>query len=213
MRTTILGASFLAIGAMTGQALAADVAEPAQDELYRALVGDATLTLHLRSYLLDRTDTSGNDPAAWAAGGWIGYESDWIGDILKVGAVGYTSLPLWAPENRDGSLLLRPGQEGYGVLGQAYAALKFDDQVATFYRQLVNQPEVNLQDNRMTPNTFEAISLKGDLGAVSYYAGYLFSMKKRNAVEFVNMAEAAGVTSVDSDMWLGGLEFDADRQS
>ena len=64
----------------------------------------------------------------------------------------------------------------------------------TLYRQTVNQPEVNPQDNRMTPNTFEGGSLKGDLGPLSYYAGMLTTMKKRNADEFVNIAEAAEVT-------------------
>ena len=53
----------------------------------------------------------GSDPAAWASGGWIGYESDWIGDVLKLGAVGYTSLPLWAPEDRVDTLLLKDGTE------------------------------------------------------------------------------------------------------
>ena len=186
---------------------AADVPAAEPGEFYRAIFSDATMTLHLRSYWLDRNDTTGSDPAAWAGGGWIGYESDWIGDVLKIGAVGYTSLPLWAPEDRVDTLLLRDGTEGFAVLGQAYVALKFEDQIATFYRQLVNQPEVNLQDNRMVPNTFEAVSLKGDLGPVSYYGGFLFGMKKRNSDEFVNMAKAAGVTEEDSDMWLGGLEF------
>ena len=202
-----LASSALAVALVTGQSHAADLAVEQQSEFYRAMYSDATMTLHFRTYLFDRTDTGGSDPAAWAAGGWIGYESDWIGDALKFGAVGYTSLKLWGPEDRDGSKLLLPGQESYGVLGQAYAALKFEDQVMTFYRQLVNQPEVNPQDSRMTPNTFEAISLKGDLGEVSYYAGFLANMKKRDSDEFVNMAEAAGVTSEDSNMWLGGLEF------
>jgi hypothetical protein len=191
----------------TAPCLAADVLESEQSELYRAIFSDAVLTVHFRNYLLDRTDTSGSDPAAWAIGGWVGYESDWISDVLKFGAVGYTSLPLWAPEDRVDALLLKDGTEGFAVLGQAYVALKFEEQIATFYRQLVNQPEVNLQDNRMVPNTFEAVSLKGDFGPVSYYGGYLFGMKKRNSDEFVNMAKAAGVTEEDSDMWLGGLEF------
>jgi len=188
-------------------AYAADMVEPAHGELYRAIIEDATATVHLRTYLLDRTDTTGNDPAAWAGGGWLGYETDWIGDVVKFGAVGYGSLGLWAPEDRDGTLLLKPEQRDYGVLGQAYGALKFQDQVATFYRQLVNQPEVNPQDSRMTPNTFEAVSLKGSFGMFSYFAGYLFTMKKRNEDEFLNMAEAAGIHDEDSGMWLAGIEF------
>jgi hypothetical protein len=207
-----LPCSALAVSLVTSHAqaadLAADLAAEQQSEFYRAMISDAMMTLHLRTYLLDRTDTSSSDPAAWAGGGWIGYESDWIGATVKVGVVGYTSLELWGPEDRDGSLLLKPGPESYAVLGQAYASLKYEEQVMTFYRQLVNQPEVNPQDSRMTPNTFEAVSLKGDLGVVNYYAGLLANMKKRNSDEFVNMAEAAGVTNEDSYLWLGGLEID-----
>ena len=212
-----IGTALLAGAAMlqpSGSAIAADIAaapEPVS-EFQRAFFDDATFTLHIRNYLLDRYDDpdagSTPDPAAYALGGWIGYETAWIGDILKFGVVGYTSQPLWAPEDRDGSLLLMPGQEGYSVLGQAYAALKFEEQVLTLYRQTVNQPEVNLQDNRMTPNTFEGGTLKGELGPVGYYAGMLTAMKKRNADEFINIASAADADIYENSyMYLGGLEF------
>uniref|UniRef100_UPI003784B13C OprD family outer membrane porin n=1 Tax=Aestuariivirga sp. TaxID=2650926 RepID=UPI003784B13C len=101
-------------------------------------------------------------------------------------------------------------QDGFSVLGQAYAALRYEDQVLTFYRQLVDQPEVNPHDNRMVPNTFEGISLKGDLGLLSYYAGYLTRMKTRDADDFVNMAKIAGVDQ-DEPMYLGGLSFAPDK--
>ena len=122
----LLLSSVLAFGLFADHAEAADTVAEQQSELYRALFSDATMTLHLRSYLLDRTDTTGSDPAAWASGGWIGDELDWIGDVLKLGAVGYTSLPLWAPEDRVDTLLLKDGTEGFAVLGQAYVALKFE---------------------------------------------------------------------------------------
>lgn len=209
--------SLLLVGAFSsfilqGTAFAADVASQPEpvNEWQRALFDDATFTFHVRSYVLDRYDTGtkGSDPGAWALGGWLGYETGWLFDALKFGVVGYTSQPLWAPEDRDGSLLLMPEQEGYAVLGQAYAALKFEEQVLTLYRQMVNQPEVNPQDNRMTPNTFEGGSLKGDIGPLSYYAGMLTAMKKRNADEFVNIAAAADDDiNEDSYMYLGGLEF------
>ena len=207
----LLGIALLASTALTygtGPGRAADVtpvAEPVS-EFERAFFEDATFTFHLRSYLLDRFDSaSATDPGAWALGGWLGYETDWLSDVLKFGIVGYTSQPLWAPEERDGTLLLLPEQEGYAVLGQAYAALKFEEQVLTLYRQLVNQPEVNPQDNRMTPNTFEGVSLKGEVGPITYYGGMLTAMKKRNSDEFVNIAGAAGVGE-DSYMYLGGIE-------
>lgn len=208
---------FLCAAVLAAFATGAEAADPAPapepvSEFQRAFLDEATFTFHLRSYLLDRYDDpdSGStpDPAAWALGGWLGYETAWLGDFLKFGVVGYTSQPVWAPEDRDGSLLLKADQEGYSVLGQAYAALKFEEQVLTFYRQIVNQPEVNPQDNRMTPNTFEGVSLKGDIGPLTYYAGFLTAMKKRNADEFVNIAEAASDSINENEyMYLGGLEF------
>ena len=204
----VLLGSTLSLSAVSARAADPTPAPEPISAFQSALIDDATFTFHVRNYLLDRYDTAGSDPAAWALGGWLGYESGWLGDILKIGAVGYTSQPLWAPEDRDGSLLLLPDQEGYTVLGQAYVALKFEDQVATFYRQLVNQPEVNPQDNRMTPNTFEGASLKGDIGPLSYYGGVLTTMKKRNSDEFINMAEAASTSiNQNENMYLGGLEF------
>ena len=177
-------------------------------EFQRAFFDDAVFTAHLRSYLLDRYEKDETEPGAWALGGWLGYETGWLGDILKFGVVGYTSQPLWAPEDRDGTLLLMTGQEGYSVLGQAYAALKFEDQVLTLYRQMVNQPEVNPQDSRMTPNTFEGGSLTGEIGPLTYYAGVLTAMKVRNADEFVNMAKVADADITgNSGMYLGGVAF------
>lgn len=201
----LAGAAAFALFIETHGAQAADVAPEPVNEFQRAFYDDATFTFHLRSYLLDRYDTNGSDPAAWAVGGWLGYQTGWIGDVLQFGAVGYASLPLWAPEDRGGNLLLID-QEGFAVLGQAYAALKFEDNVATFYRQLVNQPEVNPQDNRMVPNTFEGATLGGDVGPVTYYGGVLTAMKKRDATEFVNIAGAAGVAQ-NEVMYLGGLAY------
>jgi hypothetical protein len=198
----------VAVFAQTATPRAADVAPEPVSEFQRAFFDDATFTFHLRSYLLDRYDDPGPDPAAWALGGWVGYETGWLGDVLKFGAVGYTSQPLWAPEDRDGTRLLLPDQEGYSVLGQAYAALKFEEQVLTLYRQIVNQPEVNAQDSRMTPNTFEGGSLTGDIGPLTYYAGMLLTMKERDSDEFVNIAQAASDSiNEDSYLYLGGLEF------
>ena len=41
-----------------------------------------------------------------------------------MGGVLYTSQPLYAPPDRDGTLLLEEGQNGYTVLGQLYARVK-----------------------------------------------------------------------------------------
>ncbi|MGE0154830.1 MAG: OprD family outer membrane porin [Reyranellaceae bacterium] len=174
-------------------------------EFARALYEDASLTVHFRSYYLGRVVPDGPDMGAWANGGWIGYQSGWFGDAVRFGLVGYGSVPFWAPESRDGTLLLAEDQKGYAVLGQAYLALKLWDQVITGYRQLVDLPEVNPQDNRMTPNTFEGVSIAGEVSVFDYYGGFLWAMKRRNEVKFRDLAEIAGATAVQRSMWLAGI--------
>ena len=161
-------------------------------ELKRFMYDDATITVHLRSYYLDRTNTSPPNNVGWAGGGWVGYETGWLFDSVRLGIVGYTSLPLVGSADTDGTFLFLPGPKGYAVLGQAYGKLKLFGQEFTGYRQLINQPEVNPQDNRMTPNTFEAYTLAGGFGAFNYFAGYVAKEKMRNSIEFLNMAAVAG---------------------
>lgn len=206
--TTVLGAG-------TAMLLAA-VPPPAHAEdagaaIKRGFYDEATLTVHLRSYYMDRTNPVLPNNVAWAGGGWVGYETGWLFDAVSFGVVGYTSQPLAAPPGTDGTLLLRPGQLGYTVLGQAYGKLRLWDQEFTGFRQLINQPEVNPQDSRMTPNTFEAYTLGGKLGDVRYLVGYVDKIKLRNATEFVDMATAAGAPAGSKQgMVLAGLSFAPD---
>lgn len=183
-------------------------AEEIGDALRRFLYDDASAVIHLRSYYRERDRPQPTNLAAWAVGGWIGYETGWLFGAFRMGAVGYTSQPLWAPLDTDGTRLLRTGQEGYSVLGQAYAQLKFGDQIFTGYRQLIDEFEVNPRDNRMTPNTFEAYALRGAFGDVTYFAGYVASMKPRDEVTFYNMAKVAGAPdTVSAGMGLVSLRY------
>ena len=182
-------------------------------DLRRFLHDDAAATLHLRSFFLDRTNPAPPNNAAWAVGGWVGYETGWFRDFLQFGAVGYTSQPLWAPQSTDGTLLLKPQQYGYWVLGQAYGSIKLYDQVFTAYRQAIDEFEVNPQDDRMTPNLFEAYALRGTLGPVTYFAGYVARMKLRGESDFDDMAQVASnqygrAGSVPAaGMWLASLRY------
>jgi hypothetical protein len=183
-------------------------AQDTGQQLKRFVYDDATFTVHLRSYYLDRTNPAPPNNVGWAAGGWLGYETGWLFNALRFGIVGYTSLPVSASSSTDGTLLFQPGPVGYAVLGQAYGKLKLWDQEFTGFRQLINQPEVNAQDNRMTPNTFEAYTLGGGFGDFTYFAGYVAKEKTRNAIEFRNMANVAGAPgNVSEGMLLAGASF------
>lgn len=178
------------------------------EDVTSAPVRERAFTVHPRTYYFDRKLPGSVEKEAWAGGGWLAYDSGWFSNLLRIGMVGYTSQPIWAPEDKDGTLLLEPGQHGYSVLGQAYGSLKLWDQMFTGYRQSVDQPEVNPQDNRMTPNTFEGYTLAGKVVGIGYYGGYLDKMKTRNADTFTNFATVAGAPpGVKESMWLGGLSF------
>ena len=60
-------------------------------------------------------------------GGWAGMKTGYFLDHIAFGLTGYTSQPVYAPESRDGTLLLEAGQEGYTVLGEAYAEIRIVD--------------------------------------------------------------------------------------
>jgi outer membrane porin, OprD family len=162
-------------------------------------VRDTQLVLKLRTYYFDQDLTDGKESKAWAGGGSLAYTSGWLAERFRFGAEVFTSQPIYAPEEQDGTLLLAPGQEGYTVWGQAYGQLKIiDDSVLTAGRSEYNTPYANRQFNRMTPNTFEGVSLKGSLiglqanSRIDYLVGYLSDIKLRNSDEFIPMSKALG---------------------
>ncbi|MBX9944785.1 MAG: OprD family porin [Reyranella sp.] len=181
------------------------------DELRRFLHDEATATLHSRSYFLDRQNQSPPNNAALVTGGWVGLQSGWLYDTFQIGAVGYTTQPVWAPQNRwdtsDGTLLLKPGGYGFFTLGQAYASARWSGQAFTGFRQYVDELEVNPHDDRELPQTFEAYALRGALGPVNYFAGYVAAMKPRDYSDFINMGEAGGAPNVNAGMALGSVKY------
>jgi outer membrane porin, OprD family len=164
--------------------------------------------LHYRSYYLNRTQPNATVNEAEAFGGWVSYRSGWLLDTFAMGATFYGSAPLYAPEDREGTLLLAPGQKGYYVPGEAWGALRYKGYAMfTGYRQRVDQTYINPQDNRMTPNTFEGLTLGGKVGFVQYLVGYLWTIKQRNSDTFVSMASAAGVQGKHEGVGLAGVRL------
>ncbi len=179
---------------------------------------DSKWSAQLRSFYFDRDKYDGSISEAWAGGGSISYLSGYAGGFFRIGATGYTSLPLYAPKDKDGSGLLLPGQEGYAVLGQLYGEFKFADQIfGAIGAKSYNTPYINANDVRMTPNTFEGATVYGTLGGdggdskFRFGGGYISKIKQKNDDEFVPMSEAAGVTGVDRGVYvLGGNYIDGD---
>jgi hypothetical protein len=154
---------------------------------------DTQLDARFRTYYLRKDRTTGVLSEAWAMGGSVYYRSGWLKQLLSLEAEFFTSQPIIAPADRNGTLLLAPGQQGYNVLGLANAKLRYKGIELTGYRQYLDLPYVNRSDSRMTPQTFEAVTLTKDEGTLLFSTGYVWTIKRRNADEFVSMAEAVGV--------------------
>lgn len=156
---------------------------------------DSKITLKVRSYYFNRDiRVPGPDThnEALTLGGALAYESGWLWDFFSGGLEFFTSQKLYGPSNRDGTLLLRPGQLSYSVLGRAYAHFKYKEYTATLYRQYLHFPYVNKNDSRMTPNTFEAYRLGGTYKLIQFITGYVDKIKPRNSSSFTSMSEQAG---------------------
>ena len=186
-------------------------ADDLKAELQRFLHDEATVVMRSRSYLFDRQNLAPPNAAAAVSGGWIGLQTGWFYDALQLGAVGYTTQPLWAPQGNgttsNGTLLLKPGGYGFFTLGQAYASARWQKQTVTVFRQYLDELEVNPRDDRELPQTFEAYALRGALGPVNYFAGYVAAMKPRDYSAFINMGEAAGTPNVNRGMALFSAKY------
>ncbi len=182
-----------------------------ETELQRFLHDETTVVVHSRSYLFDRHNSTPPDLAAAVTGGWVGLQTGWFYDTLQFGAVGYTTQPIWAPQGgvttSNGTSLLKPGGYGFFTLGQAYASARWQKQTVTVFRQYIDELEVNPRDDRELPQTFEAYALRGVVGPVSYFAGYVAAMKPRDYSAFINMGEAAGAANDNKGMALFSAKY------
>jgi len=175
---------------------------------------DTKFDVQGRTFLLDRDKYDDTESYAWAIGGSAGLKTGYFRDRFAIGLTGYTSQPLDAPDDKDGTLLLAPGQEGYSVIGEAYVQVRLTDGInINAGRKAFDTPYLNRNDARMTPNTFEAIALQGisgdkETGEWRFGAGYFDAIKERNSEDFVSMAEDAGAPAgVERGVYSAGANY------
>jgi len=161
---------------------------------------DTDLNFKLRTFYFNQQNDNDTAKEALAIGGWLQYVSGWAFDTFAVGATYYTSQPLYAPETRSGTLLLTPGRDPIGVFGEAWGAVRYKDYaVLKGYRVRIDEGYVNSQDNRMVPNTFEAVTVSGKVNWASYDVGYLTNIKPRDSNDFISMSSQAGAPPGDNE--------------
>jgi hypothetical protein len=169
---------------------------------------DTQLLMQPRAYYFDRHREKAFDSQAMAYGGGLAYGSGWWHDRIKLNVSLYTTQKAYGPNDKDGTLLLKPGQEGFWVLGEANVELKLrQDTVATLYRQAFDLPYINRDDNRMVPNTFEAYTVLHTQPGWDFGVSHVTKMKRRFSDEFVSMSEAAGFDNTDEPMTMAGFSY------
>jgi len=170
---------------------------------------DTSLDLYLRSYYLERNRDGGQDSLAWALGGWLAYRSGLWRERLSIGATVYTTQKLYGPDHKPGSGLLKPVQQGFTVLGEAYVDAKLTEQMQLrLFRYTFDLPYLNRRDIRMVPNTFEAYFLYDKTDPTFNYAiGHVTKIKTFSSDEFVRMSEAAGAEGTNAGVSTAGFYY------
>ena len=170
---------------------------------------DTDLKLRVRSYYFDRNNASASDNLAWALGGWVDYLSGWAFGRFRLGATWYTLQKLYGPKDKDGTLLLKPDQSGFDVLGQAFAEVKLGEgTMVRVFRQAFDFPYLNRRDDRMVPVTYEAYVIEHKLvSPVDWVVGHVRKIKPRDSHRFRSMSEAAGADGTDDGLTMAGLHY------
>src|SRR6476620_6393850 len=188
-----------------------------QLEKRRQALKDTKFELNLRSFYFDRSDFSGAEKQAWAIGGWLGVKTGYFLDHIAFGATVYTSNPIYAPDDRDGTGLLAPGQNGYTVFGEWYAELRIiKDLGITVGAKGYDTPFIS-SNTTVTADTMglskdakevavPAPSPAEDVPFIKYGLGYFYAIKERNDSEFVSMAQDAGA-DIQHGVWSAGALY------
>src|SRR5258706_575711 len=77
---------------------------PAPPSERPAFIEDAKFNAQLKTFYFNRDKYDNSRSEAWALGGSATFRSGYLADLVRVGAVAYTSQPLYAPSDRDGTL-------------------------------------------------------------------------------------------------------------
>lgn len=170
----------------------------------RNFILDSTVKFNFRTIYFSRDehfdgDDNNNQRASWAAGGSVAFKSGKIEEVFDIRAELFHAQKLYGPLDKDGALVLKPGQEDYTTFGVVNPRFQYKGHILSLYRQRHDMPYVNSQDNRMTPNTFESYVYgfvgSDDKAPVKFGVGYLDKIKRRNDSDFVHLTEAAGISS------------------
>lgn len=168
----------------------------------------ASVLFKPRIYGFYRDREGAPEMAALAIGGGVEIRSGWAAERIQLGAVIYGSQRIIGASDKDGTQLLKPGQESFSVLGEANLTFRMHgDNLLRIGRQSFDLPYLSRHDIRMVPNTFEGVVVGRDAkDGLSYIAGYVSKIKRKNDDRFIPLSQAAGANRGEDGMILAGLQ-------
>ncbi len=180
---------------------------------YPRYIADTEILLEFRTYGFPLRSLDSETAYAWTAGGKLLYRSGWWRDSFQLGAGLFLSQPIVSDDPEARTDLLREGDKGFAVFGEAFVRGRWRDNELTLGRFEIDLPYVNRSDSRMSPNTFQGIFAEGVgrgvpyLNRVDWVAGYLTDIRPRNENDFLSLAERAGALDGNEGMAVIGVQL------
>src|SRR5512147_18978 len=84
-------------------------------------LGDVEAAIRPRMFYRNTDTLTEAEQEAWALGGFAGFRTPWVADLLQFGVVGYTSQKLYGPAGKGGTLILTQNQDSITAIGEAWA--------------------------------------------------------------------------------------------
>lgn len=146
----------------------------------------------VRSYYLFQ-DLKTNMKEAWALGGSLSWNPSLVSEHISGRVTLATSQKIYGPSDRDGTMLLKPGQEGFTVLQEYALQFKKDKFLLNAGAREMNNPLLNTSDVRMLPATHRGMDINYLFKEDSYVSfGVFDQIKWINSDRFVDLYEFAG---------------------
>jgi hypothetical protein len=165
-------------------------------------------TLGLRSYgLANGADGTANQHT-WATGLRLGVTFPEWHDWLSAGVAAYGSFPVGdTGPTPNRTLLVGADNKRLLAMGESYLNARSGNLNLRLFRQLLDAPYLNDQDNRMIPNVFQGYTLLYRTQTLYAGVGYISRMKARDSESYVSMAEAAGAKGSNSGATAAGVRW------
>ncbi len=146
----------------------------------------------VRSYYLFQ-DLKTNMKEAWALGGSLSWNPSLVSEHISGRVALATSQKIYGPSDRDGTMLLKPGQEGFTVLQEYALQFKKDKFLLNVGAREMNNPLLNTSDVRMLPATHRGMDINYLFKEDSYVSfGVFDQIKWINSDRFVDLYEFVG---------------------